>query len=861
MTTLRAAVAACLAIGALAPALADARDTVSRPWAGPQSDAATTTPQRTNAARSQFSSLVPPTISRNLPGALENFEVVSKYEASKVFGDVKPGQIADLAVHKGYAYLNYWDDDENTCARGGTEVVDINNPAEPKHVTFIPAKQPFYHGEGAHVVTLDTPKFKGDVLAVNDETYGPPCEPADKTGGGFDLYDVTNPRAPKTFVQGASDSHPTSPTDPTPKSNSYHSVFVWQDERNPATPDDNKAYLVASDNIELTDVDIFDITDPANPVQVGDYDLVELFPEILQDEEANGGLVLHHDMVVKRIEGRMVMLSDYWDAGYVQLDVTNPENPRLITDTTFNGKDPLSGAETPEGNAHQGEFSSDNQFLLAADEDFGPFRAVTRATSGPNPGTLIALEGSNSKPIATLPDGMLNGHTTYVGNACDPATIPDAPADDGDPNTEDIAVIERAGTAPDPTVACGFALKLTNVAAKGWDAGVIFNNANRPDGDQLVNMDTSNATIPAIFSLRASVLGTATEQGRLFQTSGATPAVPTAGADLQVAPEFDGWGYAHLYDAKTSERLDSFAIPEAMDPRYAAGFGDLSIHEFATDPTEPVAYSSYYAGGIRAFTFSRSGGLQETGKFIDDRGSNFWGIEQFTTPDGQRLIAGSDRDFGLVILKYTGPGAPQRPSCSNSTTNTGSGAAVRISLACTDANGNPLTRKIVSGPGNGSLSAISGDAVTYTPRSGFSGADSFRFVANDGAADSAAATATVNVAAAPSRPSNLFTVKLGKFSKGKVKVTVTTRAAGRMTGEVRAKVRGKKTSRLVRRTVTIRKAGAFSFTLKLSKSRAKSLRRAINRRKSRKLKGSVRLQWTPTGGTRRTANRSLTLRR
>ena len=25
---------------------------------------------------------------------------------------------------------------------------------------------------------------------------------------------------------------------------------------------------------------------------------------------------------------------------------------------------------TPEGNAHQGEFSFDNQFLLAADEDF-----------------------------------------------------------------------------------------------------------------------------------------------------------------------------------------------------------------------------------------------------------------------------------------------------------------------------------------------------------------------------------------------------------------------------------------------------------------------------------------------------------
>ena len=49
--------------------------------------------------------------------------------------------------------------------------------------------------------------------------------------------------------------------------NSYHSVFVWQDGP--------RAFLVASDNIELTDVDIFDITNPAAPVQVGDFDLAD----------------------------------------------------------------------------------------------------------------------------------------------------------------------------------------------------------------------------------------------------------------------------------------------------------------------------------------------------------------------------------------------------------------------------------------------------------------------------------------------------------------------------------------------------------------------------------------------------------
>ncbi len=42
----------------------------------------------------------------------------------------------------------------------------------------------------------------------------------------------------------------------------YHSVFMWQD--------DGKVYLIGVDNWEqaLTDVDIFDITNPSAPVAV-----------------------------------------------------------------------------------------------------------------------------------------------------------------------------------------------------------------------------------------------------------------------------------------------------------------------------------------------------------------------------------------------------------------------------------------------------------------------------------------------------------------------------------------------------------------------------------------------------------------
>ena len=61
-------------------------------------------------------------------------------------------------------------------------------------------------------------------------------------------------------------------------------------------------------------------------------------------------------------------------------------------------------------------------------------------------------------------------------------------------------------------------------------------------------------------------------------------------------------------------------------------------------------------------------------------------------------------------------------------------------LTCTDADGDTLTLSIVDDPSKGTLGAISGGAVTYTPDAGEFGADSFTYKANDGDGDSAPAT-------------------------------------------------------------------------------------------------------------------------
>jgi hypothetical protein len=592
----------------------------------------------------------------HLPPVRQELELVSKLNliSPSTQKPVLPGQVADVAVHKGYAYLNSWD--STTCADGGTFVVDIRDPARPQQIAFIPAKDPFYHGEGAQVLSIDTPQFKGDILAVNDETYGSnvtaPCGPAIRAGGGFDLYNVTDPARPVALVQGAGDRSPYSSEiqDPNLVGKSYHSVFAWQDGP--------RAYLVASDNTEDSDVDIFDITDPAKPEFIKDLDVLKLAQASqIVSTSAHGNSILHHDVVVKRIAGHMRMLVSYWDGGYLQLNVDNPAIPTYITDTNFDKPDPLIGIDPPEGNAHQAEYSHDNQFILAADEDFDPYRPISKITQAPFAGFQFDAAVSDAEPIA--PGTTLTGDTVFVGTACTGTVAPP-------PAGMTIAVAERG------VCAGGFQEKADAIEAAGYQMAVIFNNDFGPGGgrcETLINMliDPATVSIPVVFAGRADglrILGvydanTYKCTGVVAATAGdtAVPAVGRPGLTVEFGSVYDGWGYAHLYDANTSEEIDAFAIQEGIDERYAFGFGDLSIHEFATDPETNLVYSSYYGGGLRVLRFSRAAGLEEVGRFIDDGGSNFWGVEQFTDKDGNRLIAGSDRDYGLYIVKYTGPGA------------------------------------------------------------------------------------------------------------------------------------------------------------------------------------------------------------
>jgi hypothetical protein len=587
----------------------------------------------------------------HLPPARHAVEVVGRLRVR----DAGEGRVADVAAHGRYAYLGAFR--EPRCRRGGVYVIDIGDPARPRQMAFVRAAPGSYVGEGVQVVPQRTPAFRGDLLVYNNEI----CRRGPGAVGGISLVDVSDPRRPRKLVDGAGDRSFADGRQ-SPIAHQVHSAFAWQD--------DGRAYVVMVDDEEPADVDIMDITDPRGPRLVSETDLNALGVE---QPRVNGQESFLHDMVVKEIGGRQVLLASYWDGGYVQVDVEDPARPALVRHTDFAVPDPERAARgqrdlTSEGNAHQAEFDRTNRFFVATDEDFEPFRITARVTSGPERGR--PFEFSEGEPGGALATGVakeedarddgsridddtsLSGPTTFAGLACEPGSVPRAqPA-------APVAVVERG--------VCEFTVKARNVAAAGYRGAIVFNRTGPDGGCDAPLGGILQGTVPVLFVTRSEglrLLGAfdpdtyrcAGEEGEDPERDTPSPPVGTRGAAVDVRATFDGWGYVHLFDRRTARELDTWAIPEAQSKRYARGFGDLSVHEVATDPDdESLAYFSYYAGGFRVVRFDRRG-IREVGRYVARGGSNLWGVQVHRHPNGRKYVLASDRDYGLYVFRYTGP--------------------------------------------------------------------------------------------------------------------------------------------------------------------------------------------------------------
>ncbi len=195
---------------------------------------------------------------------------------------------------------------------------------------------------------VNTRWFKGDLAAVSFQD----CAPGGFTGTG--LYDVRDPSDPQLLSLR--------------QSGVFGVHELWLEARG------RKAFVyeaaifsevVAADEGEDPDevnpeFRIVDVSDPRNPVQVGDWSAWRDMGVSPLDGMGTFPVNFVHSVVVF---DRIAYVS-YWDFGTVMLDVRDPSAPVFLGRTEFGAGD--------EGNAHSAWTNWRGNILVQADEDFDP---------------------------------------------------------------------------------------------------------------------------------------------------------------------------------------------------------------------------------------------------------------------------------------------------------------------------------------------------------------------------------------------------------------------------------------------------------------------------------------------------------
>ena len=309
--------------------------------------------------------------------------------------------------------------------------------------------------------------------------------------GGISLVDVTNPSQPKKLVEGAGDftkrDGSQSSGVPQTKANQTHSAFAWE-QRDRVGCQDRQGLRGARrrprgarrrhprhhEPEQAHDR----LRDQPRPVR----------PDRPQPPARRRGLQPRHDRQAHRRARRDadVLLGRRLRDARRQQPGSAPSRCRTPTSRPPTRRATALGQTiTPEGNAHEAEFTNDNKFFFATDEDFDPYRVQATFKGGPAAGTHVHGHPGRGHQAGQQGQPARSGDTRFLGLGCDPVR-----AAGGDL----IAVVERG--------VCDFQVKLDNIAAAGYKGLIVFNRTGEDGCETLVSMLASSDTTPAIFVSR-----------------------------------------------------------------------------------------------------------------------------------------------------------------------------------------------------------------------------------------------------------------------------------------------------------------------------------------------------------------------
>jgi hypothetical protein len=337
--------------------------------------------------------------------------------------------------------------------------------------------------------------------------------------------------------------------------------------------------------------------------------------------------------------------------------------------------------------------------LTATDVENSPL--TYSIVSGPTNGTL----GGTPPNITYTPTGNFNGSDSVTFTA-----------NDGVVNSNVATVSITVTAVNDPPVANG---------------QVVTTAEDTPTTIVLTATDTETA------SLTYSIVAQPTH-GTLSAVTGNnvsyTPAADYNGADSFTFVANDG-------TAGSNVATVSIIVTPVNDAPVTAGQSvntledtPLAITLTATDvENSPLTYSI-----VAQPTHGTLSGTPPTVTYTP--AANYNGPDSLTFRVNDGTV-----DSNVATVSLTVSSVNDAPVASGQGVTTAEDTATPIVLTATDVDPDLLTYTIVTGPSNGTLSAVTGNNVTYTPAANSNDPDSFTFRANDGTVDSNAATVSVTV--------------------------------------------------------------------------------------------------------------------
>ncbi len=334
--------------------------------------------------------------------------------------DTGIGSITDVWEHEGFAYLGTFY--EPDCSRFGTRIVDIRDPENPEYVGNL-ASMPNTRVNDVKVTSMDNEWFSGDLLAATQEpcflARGDGGSRENK--GGIVLYDVSDPANPvllkKAYIKGMSGSD---------TNFGVHNTYFWEQDGRTylgLVDDDNVRDFRILDVTKPTNpVEVAAVgwpdwlneeTDPQGWNGLGSFAATFIHDIWVEEHD--------HD---KDGTDEVIGYLSYWDAGLILLDLTDPANPVFLGDSDYDTEGPEGEATGEEGNSHVAvpAPTEDGRYVLMGDEDFSAYRsAVTYNPPTGDPVEVTAAEGAFTTPLSSYEDSPLPAELVSAGGTlCSP---------------------------------------------------------------------------------------------------------------------------------------------------------------------------------------------------------------------------------------------------------------------------------------------------------------------------------------------------------------------------------------------------------------------------------------------------------